>query len=85
MFKNIIIVILVFILCSLFIQRPDNIHLLVSDLAETKKLVVKGTKYVKKTFDVEFSDVLVEATDDDPFSVEKEPMIRNETFFEEVK
>ena len=57
--------------------------MLVSDLAETKKLVVKGTKYIKKTVSAEFSDVLVKATESDPFSVEKEPMIRDETFFED--
>ena len=85
MFKNIIIVILLFLLGSLFVQRPDTFQLLVSDLAETKKLVVKGTKYIKKTVSAEFSDVLVKATESDPFSVEKEPMIRDETFFEEVK
>jgi len=82
MFKNFIIVILVVILCSLFVQRPDNIQLVVSDLAETKELVVKGTNYVKKTFKSEFSDVLVEATENDPFGVENNS-IEEDTFFED--
>ena len=83
MFKNLIIVILLFLLGSLFVQRPDTFQLLVSDLAETKKLVVKGTKYIKKTVKSEFSNVLVEATDDDPFGVVKDPMIKEDTFFED--
>ena len=79
MFKNFIIVILVVILCSLFVQRPDNIQLVVSDLAETKELVVDGVTYVKKTFEKEFSEVVVESTEDDPFSLEKD-LIKEETF-----
>ena len=77
MFKNFIIVILVVILGSLFVQRPDNFQLLVSDLAETKELVVKSTDYIKKTFKSEFSDVLVKSTKNDPFGIEED------TFFED--
>ena len=80
MFKNFIIVILVFILCSLLFQNKENVNILVKDAATTKELVVKGTDYVKKTFEKEFS---VEVTEDDPFLVESEPMIREETFFED--
>ena len=85
MFKNLIIIILVFCLCSLLFQNKENVNILVKDLAEAKELVDTGTDYVKKTFNAEFSDVIIEATEDDPFSLEKEPMIREDTFFEDNK
>jgi len=84
MFKNIIIVILVFLLCSLLFQNKENVNLLVKDLADTKELVVDGADYVKKTFEKEFSEVVVESTEDDPFSLEKD-LIKEDTFFEEKK
>ena len=84
MFKNIIIIILVFMLCSLMLQNKDNVKLIAKDLADTKNLVVDGAGFVKKTFEEEFSDVVVESTKDDPFSVEKN-RIKEETFFEEEK
>jgi hypothetical protein len=84
MFKNIIIIILVFLLCSLLFQNKENVNLLVKDLADTKELVVDGADYVKKTFEKEFSEVVVESTEDDPFSLEKDS-IKEETFFEEKK
>jgi len=84
MFKNIIIVILVFLLCSLLFQNKENVNLLVKDLADTKELVIDGADYVKKTFEKEFSEVVVESTEDDPFSLEKDS-IKEDTFFEEKK
>ena len=84
MFKNIIIVILVFLLCSLLFQNKENVNILVKDLADTKELVVDGVTYVKKTFEKEFSEVVVESTEDDPFSLEKD-LIKEDTFFEEEK
>jgi len=84
MFKNIIIVILVFLLCSLLFQNKENVNLLVKDLADTKELVIDGADYVKKTFEKEFSEVVVESTEDDPFSLEKD-LIKEDTFFEEEK
>ena len=84
MFKNIVIVILVFLLCSLLFQNKENVNLLVKDLADTKELVIDGADYVKKTFEKEFSEVVVESTEDDPFSLEKDS-IKEETFFEEKK
>ena len=84
MFKNIIIIILVFLLCSLLFQNKENVNLLVKDLADTKELVVDGADYVKKTFEKEFSEVVVESTEDDPFSLEKDS-IKEDTFFEEKK
>ena len=84
MFKNFIIIILVFLLCSLLFQNKENVNLLVKDLADTKELVVDGADYVKKTFKKEFSEVVVESTEDDPFSLEKDS-IKEDTFFEEKK
>ena len=82
MFKNIVIVILVFLLCSLLFQNKENVNLLVKDLADTKELVVDGADYVKKTFEKEFSEVVVESTEDDPFSLEKDS-IKEDTFFDQ--
>ena len=84
MLKNIIIIILVFLLCSLLFQNKENVNLLVKDLADTKELVIDGADYVKKTFEKEFSEVVVESTEDDPFSLEKD-LIKEDTFFEEEK
>ena len=84
MFKNIIIVILVFLLCSLLFQNKENVNLLVKDLADTKELVVDGADYVKKTFEKEFSVHEFKVDIDVPsMQIEKEPMIREETFFNE--
>ena len=57
MFKNIIIIFLFFLLCSLLIQKPDNAELLIKDLATSKEMVVEGAEYVKKTFEKEFTAV----------------------------
>ena len=84
MFKNIIIVVLVFILCSLLFQNRENVNILVKDMADTKELVVDSAKYVKEVIDKEFSEVVVESTKDDPFSLEKDS-IKEDTFFEEKK
>ena len=82
MFKNIIIAVLVVVILNLLVQNKQNVDILVNDLANTKELVVKGTNYVKKTFRSEFSDVLVEATENDPFGVENNS-IEEDTFFED--
>ena len=57
MFKNFIIILLFFLLCSLLIQKPDNAKLLIKDLATSKEMVVDGAEYVKKTFNKEFTVV----------------------------
>ena len=89
MFKNFIIVVLVFILCSLLFQNKENVNILVKDLADTKELVVDGTNYVKKTFDKEFS-VQEFKIDIPSLQIQKEPFsegsdIQEDTFFEEKK
>ena len=87
MFKNIIIVVLVVVILNLLIQNKQNVDILVNDLANTKDLVVDGTNYVTKAFEKEFSVQEFNVDIDIPsMQTEKEPMIREETFFnEEVK
>ena len=82
MFKNFIIVILVLLLCSLLFQNKQNVNILVENMAETKDLVVDGTNYVTKAFEKEFS-VQEFKIDIPSLQLEKEPMIREETFFNE--
>ena len=84
MFKNIIIVVLVFILCSLLFQNRENVNILVKDMADTKELVVDSAKYVKEAIDKEFSEQEFKLDIDIPsMQIEKEPMIREDTFFKE--
>ena len=87
MFKNIIIIVLVVVILNLLIQNKQNVDILVNDLANTKDLVVDGTNYVTKAFEKEFSVQEFNVDIDIPsMQTEKEPMIREETFFnEEVK
>ena len=84
MFKNIIIVVLVVVILNLLIQNKQNVDILVNDLANTKDLVVDGTNYVTKAFEKEFSVQEFNVDIDIPsLQIEKEPMIREETFFNE--
>ena len=79
MFKNIVIVILVFLLCSLLFQNKKNVDILVKDLADTKALVVDSADYVKKTFEKEFSVQEFNVDIDIPsMQIEKEPTIKEE-------
>ena len=54
MFKNVIILILIFLLSSLLIQKPNNAELLIKNLATIKTYVVDGTYYLKTAFIKEF-------------------------------
>ena len=84
MFKNIIIAVLVVVILNLLVQNKQNVDILVNDLAATKELVVDGADYVKKTFEKEFSVQEYKVDIDIPsLQIEKEPMIREETFFNE--
>ena len=91
MFKNFIIVVLVFILCSLLFQNKENVNILVKDIADTKELVVDGTNYVTKAFEKEFSVHEFKVDVDIPsLQIQKEPFsegsdIQEDTFFEEKK
>ena len=84
MFKNIIIAVLVVVILNLLVQNKQNVDILVNDLANTKDLVVDGTNYVTKAFEKEFSVQEFDVDIDIPsLQIEKEPMIREDTFFNE--
>ena len=84
MFKNIIIAVLIVVILNLLVQNKQNVDILVNDLANTKDLVVDGTNYVTKAFEKEFSVQEFNVDIDIPsLQIEKEPMIREETFFNE--
>ena len=84
MFKNIIIAVLIVVILNLLVQNKQNVDILVNDLANTKDLVVDGTNYVTKAFEKEFSVQEFNVDIDIPsLQIEKEPMIREDTFFNE--
>ena len=84
MFKNIIIAVLVVVILNLLVQNKQNVDILVNDLANTKEFVVDGADYVKKTFEKEFSVQEFKVDIDIPsLQIDKEPMIREDTFFNE--
>ena len=84
MFKNIIIAVLIVVILNLLVQNKQNVDILVNDLANTKDLVVDGTNYVTKAFEKEFSVQEFDVDIDIPsLQIEKEPMIREETFLNE--
>jgi hypothetical protein len=84
MFKNIIIAVLVVVILNLLVQNKENVNILAKDLANTKDLVVDGTNYVTKAFEKEFSVQEFNVDIDIPsLQIEKEPMIREDTFFNE--
>ena len=84
MFKNIIIAVLIVVILNLLVQNKANVDILAKDLANTKDLVVDGTNYVTKAFEKEFSVQEFDVDIDIPsLQIEKEPMIREETFFDE--
>ena len=56
MYKNIVIIILVFLLCSLCFQNRENVDILIGNMADTKELVVDGTSYLKESFDRNFNE-----------------------------
>ena len=84
MFKSIIIAGLIIVILNLLVQNKQNVDILVNDLANTKDLVVDGTNYVTKAFEKEFSVQEFDVDIDIPsLQIEKEPMIREETFLNE--
>ena len=88
MFKNIIIIFLFFLLCSLLIQKPDNAKLLIKDLATSKEMVVEGAEYVKKTFEKEFTVVEDKVSEFEPFeqnkAAESSVWIKEQTIVEDT-
>jgi hypothetical protein len=92
MIKNLIILLLFFLLGSLLFQNKENVDILVEDLADTKEMVVDGTNYVAKTFEDKFGDKEFTVDIDIPsMQIQKEPFsegsktggIREDTFFNE--
>ena len=86
MFKNIIIAGLVCIVVSLLVQNKQNVDILVSDVATAKQKLERATIYLEEVIDENFGpkEFEVETTLDIPsFNLQKEPMIRDETFFED--
>ena len=89
MYKNIVIIILVFLLCSLMFQNKKNINILIGNVADTKEMVVDGTSYITKAFEEEFSVQEFDVDIDIPSLHPKKERfsegsgIREETFFSE--
>ncbi len=55
MFKNFIIICLVFVVFSLMVQKPENFDLLVKDTVEAKEMVEKGFSYAKNSYEILFN------------------------------
>ena len=88
MFKNIIIAGLVVIILNLLVQNKQNVDILISDVATAKHKFDRATIYLEDVIEENFGpkEFEVENTLDIPsLNLQKEPMIRDETFFEEVK
>ena len=79
MIKNIIIAGLVVVILNLLVQNKQNVDILVNDLVTAKQKLERGTIYLKETIDENFSEKEFQV------DIEKEPMIRDETFFEDNK
>jgi hypothetical protein len=89
MYKNIVIIILVFLLCSLLFQNKQNVDILVENMADTTETIVDGTIYLKKSFKDSFGDKDFTIDIDIPSAqIQKEPFsegsgIQEDTFFNE--
>ena len=84
MFKNIIIAVLVVVILNLLVQNKQNIDILISDVATAKQKIDRATIYLEEVIDEKFPPKEFEVNLDIPsLQIEKEPMIRDETFFEE--
>ena len=86
MFKNFIIVVLVFILCSLLFQNKQNVDILVENMAETTEKIDRATINIEDVIEENFPPKEFEVKDnlDIPsLNLQKEPTIREETFFDE--
>ena len=86
MFKNIIIAVLVVVILNLLVQNKQNIDILINDMATPKQKIDRATIYLEEVIDEKFPPKEFEVNLDIPsLQIEKEPMIRDETFFEEEK
>ena len=86
MFKNIIIAVLVVVILNLLVQNKQNIDILINDMATAKQKIDRATIYLEDVIDENFGskEFEVENTLDIPsLNLQKEPMIREDTFFED--
>ena len=86
MFKNIIIAVLVVVILNLLVQNKQNIDILINDMATAKQKIDRATIYLEDVIDENFppKEFEVENNLDIPsLQIEKEPMIREDTFFED--
>ena len=83
MFKSIIIAGLIIVILNLLVQNKQNVDILVNDLAAAKQKIDRATIYLEDVIDENFppKEFEVEDTLDIPsLNLQKEPMIREETF-----
>ena len=86
MFKNIIIAVLVVVILNLLVQNKQNVDILISDVATAKDKIDRATIYLEDVIEENFGpkEFEVEDTLDIPsLNLQKEPMIREDTFFED--
>ena len=84
MFKNIIITMLVCVIVTLLIQNKQNVDILINDVAAAKQKIDRATSYLNEVIDEKFPPKEFEVNLDIPsLQIEKEPMIREDTFFED--
>ena len=86
MFKNIIIAVLVVVILNLLVQNKQNVDILINDVATAKNKIDRATIYLEDVIDENFGpkEFEVEDTLDIPsLNLQKEPMIREDTFFED--
>jgi len=84
MFKNIIIAMLVCVIVTLLVQNKQNVDILINDVAAAKQKIDRATIYLNEVIDEKFPPKEFEVNLDIPsLQIEKEPMIREDTFFED--
>ena len=86
MFKNIIIAVLVVVILNLLVQNKQNVDILINDMAAAKQKIDRATIYLEDVINENFPPKEFEVKDtlDIPsLNLQKEPMIRDETFFED--
>ena len=87
MFKNIIIAVLVVVILNLLVQNKQNVDILINDMAAAKQKIDRATIYLEDVINENFppKEFSVQELDIDipSLQIEKEPMIREDTFFED--
>ena len=74
------------VIVNLLVQNKQNVDILISDVATAKQKIDRATIYLEDVIDENFGpkEFEVEDTLDIPsLQIEKEPMIREDTFFED--